>query len=255
MYTSEEILEQLTALSHFLGDPGRDLAILGEGNTSARLDDDTFYVKASGQHLGTITSSGCCAVNFSRILPYFDKPVMSDAEVKQALLECKATDASEVLPSVETFFHAYLLTMPNVNYIGHTHPIAVNAILCSNRAEEALAGRLFPDEIVCCGIAPCFVEYTDPGIVLSKCIKLRVEQYYEKYLEWPKVIVMQNHGLIACGRTPKDVQTITSMFVKTARTIIGTYAMGGPNFLTEENVSRIHTRPDEHYRQRQIGQR
>ena len=55
MPTPDELLDELTTLSHFLGDPVRDLAILGEGNTSARLDDDTFYVKASGQHLGTIT--------------------------------------------------------------------------------------------------------------------------------------------------------------------------------------------------------
>lgn len=253
MPNTEEILEQLTALSHFLGNPDRDLAILGEGNTSARVDEDTFYVKASGQHLGTITPGGFCEVNFSGILPYFDRPDLTDAEVKRVLLECKAGDASEVLPSVETFFHAYLLTMPNVNFIGHTHPTAVNGILCSNNAKEALSGRLFPDEIVCCGVAPCFVEYVDPGIALSKRIKQRVEEYCEKYNEWPKVIVMQNHGLIACGRTTRDVQTITQMFVKTARTLALTYVFGGPNFLTEANVRRIHTRPDEHYRQRQIG--
>jgi rhamnose utilization protein RhaD (predicted bifunctional aldolase and dehydrogenase) len=255
MSTSEEILEQLTALSHFLGDPARDLAILGEGNTSARLDEETFYVKASGQHLGSITPNGFCAVNFRGILPCFDGPDLTDAEVKCALLECKANDSSEVMPSVETFFHAYLLTLPNVNYVGHTHPTAVNAILCSNKAKEALSGRLFPDEIVCCGVAPCFVEYTDPGMTLSKRIKQRVEEYFEQYGEWPKTILMQNHGLIACGRTPKDVQTITSMYVKTARILLGTYAFGGPNFLTEDNVRRIHTRPDEHYRQKQIGQK
>ncbi len=255
MPTSDEILEQLTELSHFLGDPARDLAILGEGNTSGRLDEDTFYVKASGRHLGTITPDGFCAVNFSRILPVFERPDLTDAEVKQILLECKAGDETDILPSVETFFHAYLLTLPGVDFIGHSHPIAVNAVLCSKRAEEALSGRLFPDEIVCCGIAPCFVEYTDPGMVLSKRIKLRVEQFYEKFDEWPKVIVMQNHGFIAVGRTPRDVQTITSMFVKTARILAATYALGGPNFLTDENVRRIHNRPDEHYRQKQIGQR
>jgi rhamnose utilization protein RhaD (predicted bifunctional aldolase and dehydrogenase) len=255
MPTADEILEELTGLSHWLGDPARDLAILGEGNTSARVDDDTFFVKASGQHLGTITPSGFCAVSFSRILPYFDRPDLTDAEVKQVLLECKAADDSPVLPSVETFFHAYLLTLPGVNFIGHTHPTAVNAILCSTRAEEAFSGRLFPDEVVCCGIAPCFVEYTDPGIPLSKRIKQRVEEYHAHYEEWPKVILMQNHGFIAVGRTVKDIQTITSMFVKTARTLAATYALGGPNFLTEESVRRIHTRPDEHYRQKQIGQR
>lgn len=255
MPNAEEILEQLTALSHHLGEPWRDYAILGEGNTSGRVDEDTFYVKASGHHLGGITPEGFCAVNFSRVLPHFDGPNLSDEEVKQALLNCKSEGGSDVMPSVETFFHGYLLTLPNVNFVGHTHPIAVNSILCSNKAKEAIAGRLFPDEIVCCGIAPCFVEYTDPGIPLAKHLKRRVEEFYEKWGEWPKTILMENHGLIAAGRSVKDVQTITAMYVKTARIILGTYALGGPQFLTPDNVDRIHTRPDEHYRQRQLGQR
>jgi rhamnose utilization protein RhaD (predicted bifunctional aldolase and dehydrogenase) len=253
MATPEEILEELTALSHFLGDPARDLAILGEGNTSARVDADTFYVKASGQQLGTITPDGFVACAFSRILPLFDGPVLSDAEVKNALTECKVDGENGIMPSVETFFHAYLLSLPGVNFVGHTHPIAVNSILCSQMSREAIAGRLFPDEIVCCGPAPCYVEYTDPGLVLSRQIKLRVEEHFDTYGEYPKTILMENHGLIAAGKSVKDVQTITSMYVKTARVILGTYALGGPRFLTQEQVDRIHTRPDEHYRQRQIG--
>jgi len=43
------------------------------------------------------------------------------------------------------------------------------------------------------------------------------------------------------------------MVVKTARIVVGTYALGGPHFMTPENVARIHTRPDEHYRQKIIG--
>lgn len=255
MTTSENILEQLTALSHHLGDPERDYAILGEGNTSARLDEETFYVKASGKHLGSITPEGFCAVNFARILSAFEGPDLTDADVKQILLASKADAKSEVMPSVETFLHAYLLTLPDVSLIGHTHPTAVNSILCSVRAKEAIAGRLFPDEVVCCGVAPCFVEYADPGIPLARLLKLRVEEFHEAYDEWPKVILMQSHGFIALGRSPKDVQTVTAMYVKTARTLLGTYALGGPNFLTPEQVSRIHTRPDEHYRQKQLGQR
>lgn len=253
MSTSDEILEQLTALSHYLGDPAHDLAILGEGNTSARLDEETFFVKASGHQLGTITPDGFCSVLFSRVLPAFEGAELSDTEVKETLLNCKADGDIDVMPSVETFLHAYLLTLPNVHYVGHTHPTAVNAILCSKNAKEALSGRLFPDEIVCCGVAPCFVEYTDPGIPLARLLKQRVEEFAEVYNEYPKVILMQNHGFIALGKTPKDVRTVTSMYVKTARVLIGTYAFGGPNFMTQEAVNRIHTRPDEHYRQRQIG--
>lgn len=250
----DEILEQLTSLSHYLGDPARDLAILGEGNTSARVDEEIFYVKASGRQLGTITPDGFCAVQFKKVLPSFDGPDLTDTEVKTVLQNCRAEGSAELMPSVETFLHAYLLTLPNVNFVGHTHPTAVNAILCSVRAREAVSGRLFPDEIVCCGVAPCFVEYTDPGIPLAKLLKERVEAFAEEYNEYPKVILMQNHGFIALGKTPRDVQTVTAMYEKTARVIIGTYALGGPNFMTAEHVSRIHTRPDEHYRQRQIGQ-
>ena len=64
----------------------------------------------------------------------------------------------------------------------------------------------------------------------------------------PKVVLMQNHGLIALGASAGEVDNITSMYVKTCRVLLGTYALGGPHFLTQANVDRIHTRPDELYR-------
>ncbi len=252
MNPEDDVLDQLTALSHWLGDPDNDLAILGEGNSSGRYTDETFFVKASGRHLGTITPNGFCEVNFARALAALDGPDLTDEMVKSALKDCLANPDSAVMPSVETFFHAFFLSLPDVNFVGHTHPTAVNSILCSKGAREAVSGRLFPDEIVCCGPAVCFVEYTDPGIPLARMIKQRVIEFYNHYHEWPKTVLMQNHGLIAIGKTVRDVQTVTSMYVKTARVLLGTYAMGGPNFLTDENVQRIHTRPDEHYRQRQL---
>ena len=49
-------------------------------------------------------------------------------------------------------------TLPGVRFIAHTHPTPVNAVLCSRGAEEAVSGRLFPDEIVCCGERPVWVS-------------------------------------------------------------------------------------------------
>jgi hypothetical protein len=40
--------------------------------------------------------------------------------------------------------------------------------------------------------------------------------------------------------------------VKHARVLTGTYALGGPNFLSEHDISRIHTRPDEEVRRAQF---
>jgi ribulose-5-phosphate 4-epimerase/fuculose-1-phosphate aldolase len=64
---------------------------------------------------------------------------------------------------------------------------------------------------------------------------------------------MQNHGLIALGRTAQEVEDITAMAVKAARVLLGTYVLGGPHLLTAENVVRIHTRPDEAYRRQVSG--
>ena len=77
----------------------------------------------------------------------------------------------------------------------------------------------------------------------------------EAHGEAPKAVYMQNHGFMALGANVKQVQSITAMAVKAARTLLGTYALGGPTYLTSEQVSRIADRPDVHYRQRVLGHR
>jgi ribulose-5-phosphate 4-epimerase/fuculose-1-phosphate aldolase len=56
---------------------------------------------------------------------------------------------------------------------------------------------------------------------------------------------LQNHGVFALGQTAKEVENITAMAVKNARVLAQTFALGGPRFLEERDVARIHTRPDE----------
>ena len=60
-------------------------------------------------------------------------------------------------PSVEALFHAWLLTLPDIHYVGHTHAPAVNGILCSPRAREFATKRIVPDEVVCCDVESVFV--------------------------------------------------------------------------------------------------
>jgi rhamnose utilization protein RhaD (predicted bifunctional aldolase and dehydrogenase) len=120
--------------------------------------------------------------------------------------------------------------------------------MCSVRAEEAISGRLFPDEIVCCGPAPVYVPWTEPGPPLARTLRDRVNAYIEERGYRPKTILMQNHGLVALGATVEEVLSITAMAVKTFRVLIGTYALGGPRFLPPQMVERLWTRPDEAYR-------
>jgi rhamnose utilization protein RhaD (predicted bifunctional aldolase and dehydrogenase) len=250
MAGDQEILNQLIEMSRRLGDPGRDLVILGEGNTSAKVDEKTFFVKASGKELRTADEKSFVRVSFEPVLEVLKGESLTDEEVRRVLSDSKIDKANGAMPSLETFLHAYLLS--DNGFIGHTHPEAVNTILCSVNSREAVKGRLFPDEIVCCGPAVCYVEYSDPGLALARHLRKRVEEFIDRENMSPRVILMENHGLIACGQTPRDVETITSMYVKTAKILMGTYSLGGPRFLSPQQVDRIFTRPDEQYRQKKL---
>jgi len=251
-----DLLAQLVAMSNRLGDPALDYVILGEGNTSCRADANTFWVKASGTELRTIDRTGFVRVSLARVLALLDAAVLSDEQVEQGLSEASVDPLTGlgpprdggVRPSIETMLHAVCLSLESIHFVGHTHPTAVNAILCSQRAEEAIRGRLFPDEITLCGPASAYVPYTDPGLPLARKLQSVLTSYLSDHGEHPRVILLQNHGLIALGRTPTEVENITAMYAKAARVLLGTYALGGPRFLSPRDVNRIHTRPDEAYR-------
>ncbi len=250
---SQPVLSQLVSMSRNLGDPALDYAILGEGNSSARVDGDTFWVKASGAELRTIGPEGFIQVRFERVLRLLDTGGLNDDQVRAGLEEARVDPGISARPSVETVLHALALQLPGVNFVGHTHPTAISALLCSRDVEEAIAGRLFPDEIVYCGVAPVYVPYADPGIPLACRVRDLMHRHMDSLGEVPKVVLMQNHGLIALGNTAGQVENITAMAVKAARVLLGTFALGGPRFMTAEAVARIHTRPDEQYRRLEWG--
>lgn len=252
---AKKILNELVTMSRNLGDPANDYVILGEGNTSARVGDETFWVKASGAGLRTIGPDGFVQVYFEPVLAMLDGPDLSDDEIKQALTGARVDPQAKGHPSVETVLHAVCLKLAGVNFAGHTHPTIVNMVTCSAAFETAVSGRLFPDEIVICGPAPVVVPYVDPGLPLAREISRRINAYIDTHGERPKTVLMQNHGFIALAPTARQVENITAMAVKAARILVGTYALGGPHFMTPEAAKRIHTRPDEHYRQRIIGRK
>jgi rhamnose utilization protein RhaD (predicted bifunctional aldolase and dehydrogenase) len=171
------------------------------------------------------------------------------------VLTAAALEPPGMRPSVETMMHAYLLSWEGINFVGHTHPTAINALTCSARGKELSRGRLTPEEIVFCGPRSCWVEYTDPGLPMARAVRAAVEEYAEECSALPRMILVQNHGMIVPGRTAEEVETSTQIAVKTARSLVGTMAFGGPNFLPQEEVNRICTRPDEALRLRKMGWR
>lgn len=241
---------QLMAMSLALGDPTWGLAILAEGNTSCRTGEDEFMVKASGHSMQNISPAGFVRCRQSTILEAMAGPGGGDDWVRDILIASKA-DNSDQMPSTEAFMHAFLLSLPGIEFVGHTHPPHVNGLLCAKGAE--LNGRLFPDHVVCCGPKSCIVPYTDPGLALALAVQLHVEEFVRLEVEVPRCILIENHGLIAIGARPEEVLSCTFMAEKAARIQIAACAAGGPRFMPQEQIERIHKRPDEAYRRELIG--
>lgn len=248
----KEKLADLLQLSHDLGREDRGLAILGEGNTSAKLSPEQFAVKASGCNLAGLTEADLTLCETAAILALLEKKSVPDDDLNQALQNARVQGQGKK-PSIEAMFHAWLLTLPGVEFVGHCHSLDANQILCSPRARDFAERRLFPDEVVYCGPASVFVPYADPGLVLAKEIRDRTNAFIQQQGQVPKIILLQNHGLIALGATPQAVLAATLMAAKAAAIFMGAAALGGPNFLTLQQVDRIAGRPDEAYRQRQLA--
>lgn len=245
-------LSDLLTLSHELGREDRSLAILGEGNTSTRSGEGCFLVKASGSNLATLAAPGVTECRADALLALLEQPAVTDEAIDAALLASRVDPAARK-PSVEAMFHAWLLGLPGVAFVGHTHPVTVNALLCSGRGPDFAARRLFPDEVVCCGPSSVLVAYTDPGAALARAIRDGVERHRETTGLVPRVILLENHGLIALGATPAAVLAATLMAAKAAAITLGACAAGGPRYLSEAEVRRIAGRSDEHYRQKMLG--
>ncbi len=245
-----DALTSAVELARFLGDPALDIAILAEGNVSAWADEETFWVKASGSEMAMIGADGFVRVRFKPILDALASGAAADdGQVKQ-LLKDAVQDGDGRRPSVETFMHGYLLSLPGVKAVGHGHPTSVLSLLAIEDAEGIARQRILADEIVWCGPAAAFVPYVDPGLLLARSIRTSVESYLGEYGILPRTIWMANHGLVALGETPAEVRNAFAMSVKAARIWLGALATGRPlKTLTEKEINRIHTRPDEHYRQ------
>lgn len=257
-FDTDASIDQLILLSRQLGSENRPLAILAEGNVSLYASPTTFWIKASGTQLGQATEKTMVELRFEPILQALknqspDENPLSDAQIKE-LLRTAQVDPTSLIPSIETFMHASLLQLEGVRFVAHTHPQPLLSILFLAECLKFATMRFFPDEIVCCGPESVYVPYADPGLPLAQLIHKEVDRYIAKWGASPKTIWLQNHGLIALGSTYEEALSATLMTVKAAQALLGSLSTARPlSPLTQEQIARIHKRPDEHYRQRLLA--
>lgn len=244
-------LDEILTLSRAVGEPSRNLVILAEGNTSLRSGEETMLVKATGSAMSTADESDFVEVDLERYRALTSGTSQGDEAVVEMMAGARRWGTKR--PSVESLLHAVCLQVPEVDAVVHTHPVAVNSILCSDKAEYLVRGSLFPDQVVVLGRHNLLVPYVDPGLALARYVDGALAEHRERYGTHPKAIYLRNHGLFALGASPAEALQITEMAVKAARVLAGALAAGEPEYMDDESAQRIHTRPDEEFRRRVLG--
>ncbi len=147
-----EIIE-LVEISRYVGQRF-DLVQAGGGNSSVKINGD-LLVKASGFLLSDMKiDSGYSIVDNKSIIKILeDQSLLGvDKNIREKLITERVNKAtkSDSKASIEVFMHALFY-----KYTMHTHPLAVNAVLCSNNADN-IVNDLFPNTLL--------IDYDTPGI-------------------------------------------------------------------------------------------
>jgi len=142
--------------------------------------------------------------------------------------------------------------LPDIGFVAHAHATTVNQILCSPRARDFAVRRLLSDQAGCCGVASVFVPYIEPGLKLAQAIQRETAAFLKKHEATPRVILLQNHGIITLGKTWEAAFTLMMMSEKAAKVFVGAAALGGPVFISDEEAHKFANRPDEEYRRRMM---
>ena len=192
-------IKELIEISKYYG-KNKDFVIAGGGNTSFK-DEETIWIKASGQPLSALSEEGMVALNRHKLQKisnsnYSDDVVLREEQVKEDLFSSMLEPGQNKRPSVETSLHE----MIRYKFIVHLHPTLINGILCSRNAKN-LTQKLFGDSVL-------FVPYTDPGYTLFKKLESDINIFRDKFSVDPHIIFLENHGSFVGADTTEEIKKI-----------------------------------------------
>ena len=192
-------INELIEISKYYGS-NKDYVIAGGGNTSFK-DNDTIWIKASGQALSDLSEEGLVALSRQKLHAistgtYSEDPADREEQVKEDLFRSIIDPEKNKRPSVETSLHELI----QYRFVVHLHPTLINGILCSRNAKN-LTQKLFGDTVL-------FVPYTDPGYTLFKKLESEIIAYRGKFSHDPQIIFLENHGVFVGADTTEEIKKI-----------------------------------------------
>lgn len=220
-------LQDFIDISKFAGERF-DLVQAGGGNSSVKLDNDTMYIKASGFALSDVDKNNAYTLvktsKISNIL-FLDEVLKENDKRKREAISSKfvkEANLSDKKASIEVLLHSILY-----KYTLHTHPMQVNMITILKNWKDIL-GEIFSKEEI------AFVDYQTPGIDLALSLKKSLENFNNA----PKIIFLQNHGLIISSDDKQEISILTNFVTKNIERYLN---LNFSKFYLTNEISKLFT--------------
>jgi rhamnose utilization protein RhaD (predicted bifunctional aldolase and dehydrogenase) len=236
------ISDDLLALTNRLGEPGLDLVILAEGNTSEAIGDDLIAVKSSGSYMSKATKDDFVTVTVSEVVDIIESPSGTQEQLTH-VLDAGTQNGVRRRGSIETLVHASIRAFSPARFVAQSHPTPVISLLASIHAEDAFNSPAYSDEVVVIG-TPLFVPYAPPGLALGRAFHERLRAHVDKHGSVPPLVLLANHGIVVTSGNAQGAEAISLMAVKAARVRLGAYSVGGVAGLDPEHVAAYWKRED-----------
>lgn len=106
-----------------------------------------------------------------------------------------------------------------------------------------------PDQIVYCKAYPLFLESATPDEIINEC-RIRLKEFNSAYGYMPRIIGVKNYGIIAVEDSIRSTNTALDIFHDWMKISYLANNFGGPNYLSDRDVSFIDNWEVENYRRK-----
>ncbi|MFO7369045.1 MAG: SDR family NAD(P)-dependent oxidoreductase [Bacteroidales bacterium] len=153
---------------------------------------------------------------------------------------------AEILPALRMIFSKDTLKIAcvrNSKLAGH--------FIASAAGFQKISLPFTPDQIVYCRARPVYIKKARPGAMIEDC-RQKVAEYEKKYGYLPKILCVKDYGIIAFDDHAGSAQTALDVFEDWMKISWLTESLGGPHFMSENEIAFIDTWEVENYR-RQVA--
>lgn len=237
---ADPIINELLTLGQSLGrHPGR-LILPDEGSLAFRVTENRLAVTRRGAFLAEIQASDLVHLDLQRI----NEVIAHDPVLPEDLAGAQLHAEHGAEPHEDATLFAWLLALdPTLRVAVHIHPVVVDQITASPRARQFADRRTVHNEVLALGSASLLINYADPGLPLTREIQKKMILWRDRNKSVPRVILVQNHGVILLGETGAALLLSIEAVLKYAELFVGASLLGGPIFLTPQAITQI-----EHHR-------